>query len=387
MCHVIEGGLRRFYQLLDLVSVAEIGDLVFTSHPLSPRARSRFVAAVVIASSVTLVAGCGGSSDAASGDGDVVIGVAMKTQQQRRWTFDVAAMQARADELGVELIVQYANDDANAQSGQVENLLSQGIDALIITPVDDTAAAASVTQAKAEGIPVVSYDIGVQGVPVDYFVVRDNDKVGVLQSEAALDYAPEGNYALVEGDAANDVAQAIHANHVSTLEGKAPEIVYDQFTKNWDPSTALETAENVLSANDDDVAAFLTANDGMATSIVQALRGRGLAGEVFVSGLDADPANLKLIDEGAQTMSVWTQIDEQGRIAVDVANGLASGEVPEPQSETDNGSDSPIPTMLVPVVAVTEDNLCEFVNEIAPEGWVTADEVFADPDECPAGGY
>ncbi|WP_166790379.1 substrate-binding domain-containing protein [Cryobacterium tagatosivorans] len=354
-----------------------------------PRKRRSLIAAAAMAASLSLVAlaGCSNTNSASpdsGGDGEkIVIGVAMKTQQQRRWAFDVDAMQKEADKLGVKLIVQWANDDASTQSSQIENLLSQGVDALIVTPVDDKAAAASATQAKAEGVPVVSYDIGIQGVPVDYFVIRDNPQVGVLQAEAALKFAADGNYALVEGDAANDVAQAIHTAHVATLKGKSPTVVYDQFTKNWDPTTALAEAENILSSNNDDVSAFLTANDGMATSVVQALKARGLGGKVFVSGLDADAANLKLIDQGLQTMSVWTQIDEQGKIAVDVAVKLAKGEKIKPETTVDNGSDAPIPARVAPVVAVTKENLCDFVTKIAPEGWVTPEEVFADPSQCP----
>jgi D-xylose transport system substrate-binding protein len=352
----------------------------------------RTLIAVAATASLFVLAGCsagggatgGSTSSSGSGGSKVTIGVAMKTQLQRRWSFDVAAMQKQADASGVKLIVQWANDNADTQSQQVENLLSQGIDALIITPVDDKAAAGSVTQAKNEGVPVVAYDIGVQGVPVDYFVIRDNPKVGVLQAEAAEKFAPQGNYALVEGDPANDVAQAIHGAHLKTLKGKSPKVVYDQFTKNWDPQTALSAAENILSANNDQVSAFLTANDGMAAGVVQALRGRSLAGKVFVSGLDADPTNLKLIDEGTQTMSVWTQIDQQGKIAVEVATKLARGEKVTPETTVDNGSGKPIPARVAPVVAITKDNLCDFVNKIAPKGWVTAADIFANPATCPA---
>lgn len=350
---------------------------------------SKLAVAAFAAGTLVALAGCSpdsGGGEEGGGDSDIVIGVAMKTQQQRRWAYDLEAMQKEADAQGVELIVQWANDDADAQSDQVENLLSQGIDALIIVPVDVTAAGAVVNTARNEGVPVISYDIGVQGVPLDYMVIRDNPMVGVLQTEAALEFAPEGNYALIGGDPANDVAQAINAATIERLEGEAPVIVYDQFTKNWDPQTALSEAENILSANNDNIAAFLTANDGMATGAVQALRGQGLAGEVFVSGLDADPANLQLIDEGVQTMSVWTQIDEQGKIAMDVAIRLAKGEEVEPETTVDNGSDEPIPARVAPVVSITKDNLCEFVTDIAPEGWVTAEEIFADPaTSCPEG--
>src|SRR5215210_2303063 len=112
----------------------------------------RPVSKIAVAAAATLslfaLAGCAGDSGGSGGgsgggdgggDGDITIGVAMKTQLQRRWTFDFDAMQKEADKQGVKVIVQWANDDADTQSQQVENLLSQGIDALIITPVDDKA--------------------------------------------------------------------------------------------------------------------------------------------------------------------------------------------------------------------------------------------------------
>lgn len=360
------------------------------STTVRPRgARKRYFGATSLAAVAVIglvaLSGCAPAADTGGDDSPIVIGVAMKTQLQERWAFDVAAMQAEADAQGAELIVQYANDDATLQASQVENLLSQSIDALIIVPVDDTAAASSAAAAKREGIPVISYDIGVQGVVVDAFVIRNNGEVGQLQAEGALEFTGgAGNYALIGGDAANDVAQAINANHVSTLEGTDVNIVFDEFTKNWDPATALASAENILSTNNDDVAAFLTANDGMAGGVIQALQGRGLGGQVFVSGLDATPSALKLILQGLQTMSVWTPIDQQGKIAVETALALARGEAIMPDETVDNGSGTPIPAMLVPVQAITIDNVCDFINTIAPEGWVSVEDVYDDPAECPA---
>ncbi len=358
-----------------------------TAQPRGARKRLLGAMSLAVVGFLTL-AGCAPAADSGDSGGDdasVVIGVAMKTQLQERWAFDVLAMEAEAEAQGAELIVQYANDDATLQSSQVENLLSQGIDVLIMVPVDDTAAASSASAAQREGVPVISYDIGVQGVPVDAFVIRNNGEVGQLQAEAALEFTGgDGNYALISGDPANDVAQAINANHLSTLEGTDVNIVFNEFTANWDPETALASAENVLSANNDEVGAFLTANDGMAGGVIQALQGRGLGGEVFVSGLDATPGALQLILAGLQTMSVWTPIDEQGKIAVETAMKLANGESLTPDETVDNGSGTPIPAMLVPVQAITADNVCDFINTIAPEGWVSAEDVYEDPSECPA---
>lgn len=359
------------------------------SNVIPTRARSmRRLGAAMSAIGLLAIASCSAGTSpgtTAGGDGPV-IGVAMKTQQERRWAFDFAAMEKQVTAMGGSVLVQWANNDAEAQTEQVENLLSQGIDALILVPVDDKAAGTAANAARAEGVPVISYGVAVQGVPVDYMVLRDNHAVGRLQAQAALEFAPTGNYAIISGDPGNDVARYIREAVLETLEGTAPKVVYDEFTKKWDPTLALSESENILSTNNDDIAAILTANDGMAVSAVQALKGRNLAGKVFVSGMNADPANLKLVDQGAQTMTVWTPIDVLGKLAGEVAVKLAKGEKVEPQSMVDNGSGAEIPAVEADVVPITKDTICKFITEIAPEGWIKASDVYDDPAKaCPNG--
>jgi D-xylose transport system substrate-binding protein len=342
---------------------------------------SRRIAVLTV---VTAVAGGAVLATGAAGHvGKVSAGkticVAMKTQLQRRWTFDYKAMAAEAKRLGDKTIVQWANDDPAKQASQVESLLSQGCDAMIIVPVDDKAAATLVAKAKAQNVPVVSYDILIQSKDLAYFVERNNGLVGRLQALAALRFTHgKGNYAVIKGDAANSVARDISDNVAKTLKGKPIKIVYNQFTKNWDPKTALSVAEDVLSRYNDDIGAFVTSNDGMATGVVQALKGRNIAGKVFVSGLDADPANLQLIAQGAQTMSVWTPIDQQGKLAAAAAHSLANGTKPAAQAKVQG-----IPTAFVKVVEVNKANLCRYITQVAPKGWVKVTDVFpGKPNQC-----
>jgi D-xylose transport system substrate-binding protein len=338
------------------------------------------LALVVTAAAIGAVLAGGAAGNAGKVHAGKKICVAMKTQLQRRWTFDYKAMSAEASRLGDTTVVQWANDDPAKQASQVESLLSQGCDAMIITPVDDKAAASLVAMAKTQNVPVVSYDILIQSDQLAFFVERNNGLVGRLQAQAALRFTKgKGNYALVKGDAANSVARDISVNVAKTLKGKPGiKIVYNQFTKNWDPKTALSVAEDVLSRYKDKVAAFVTSNDGMATGVVQALKERHLAGKVFVSGLDADPANLQLIAQGAQTMSVWTPIDQQGKLAASAAHDLANGKTP-PSAAKIGG----VPTAFVKVVEVNKANLCTYITKIAPKGWVKVTQVFpGKPKAC-----
>ena len=315
---------------------------------------------------------------------DITIAVAMKTQVQRRWAFDAEAMKAEAKRLGATLIFQWANDNPATQTSQVENLLSQSPDALILVPVDTAAAGRIVNEAHQQGVPVVGYDIGISTAKVDLSVVRNNPLVGVLQAEGALKMAPKGTYALIKGDPGNDVAQMLAASYEKVLSGKPDiKIVFNQFIRNWDPKTALADAEDVFSAQNDHVDAFVTSNDGMATGVGQAIKGRHLEGKVYLSGLDADPSNLRLIAEGVQTMTVWTDLTEEGTIAVRGAVDLAKKQKFSFDTEMQSAGAGPVPTHLVKVSEINRDNLCDFVTKLAPAGWVTAKEVFPDkPDAC-----
>lgn len=352
----------------------------------SGRLIAAVTAAVMLAAGATACGSSDKSSKSASGGatkGGYKIGVAMKTQLQRRWQFDVRAMQDEAKKLGDTLVIQWANDDPNRQASQVENLLSQGVNALIDVPVDDTAAAAQANAAHQQKVPIVSYDIGIQGAPVDFFVERNNEQAGRLQVQAALKAKPTGNYALLKGDAAISVSRIMTNQWLSALKGKpGVKVVFNQWVKNFDPGTAQSLAEDALSRNNDNIDAFLSLNDGMATGIGQALKGRSLAGKVFLSGLDADPANLRQIADGTQTMTVWTPVDEEGRAAVRAAHALATGRKPKAQITVPNGAGN-IPTQLISVSEINKNNLCDFVNGKLPAGWVTVKQLFpGKPNAC-----
>jgi D-xylose transport system substrate-binding protein len=255
---------------------------------------------------------------------------------------------------------------------------------MIIVPVDAAAAAKLVDEAHQQHVPVISYDVDVPGARLDFKVTRDNYQVGVAQAHAALKFAPKGVYALIKGDPANNVAHAISDAYDKELGGdKDIKIVYDQFTANWDPKAAQAVAENVLSANADKVDAFVTSNDGMATGVAQAIGGRNLQGKVFISGLDAETPALRLIADGVQTMTVWSDLATQDKAAIDAAVALALGKTPDMKAVMVDDGAGPYPAYPVAVTEINKDNLCEFVTKLAPKGWTGVKEVWPDnPNAC-----
>lgn len=317
-------------------------------------------------------------------DKSVTIGLALYSQLQPRWLFDAKAFQDQAAKNGDTVILQYADGDPTKQTQQVQSMLSRGIDVLVIASADEAVGSNLVSAAKKEGVKTIAYDIGVKGAAPDWMIVRNQDQVGELQMKAALKEKPTGNYALFKGDAGVDLAQASSVVYAKLLENQSGvKVVYNDFIPGFSPATAQRTAEDILTKYNDDVAAFVSVNDGMATGIIQALQGAGKVGKVFVSGLDGNEANLHLIATGAQTMTVYTPIDEMGRLAANASHDLGNGRVPAANS-TFKSTAGDVPMNQVDLVAVDKTNVCEFVTKIAPAGWADPAVVFKGSDiQCP----
>jgi len=321
----------------------------------------------------------GQTGDDTAGDEEdrpIRIGVSFATEVAARFRFDEKFMLQRADELGVELLVQWANYDATRQENQVENLITQGIDALIIIGVSNMISPL-VYRVQEAGIPVIAYDQFINYAPVDAFLNRDDFAAGYIQIRAAIEHAGgSGNFVLLKGDPASSVAQAMGEAYRHVLQNYPDiTIVAEQFHDGWSAERALMTAENAITATGGDIAAFVASADVLALGIMPAVTASGLAGEVFISGMDCEIPAMQLIDQGIISVSVWTMIDEMARQAVETAYNLARGNAFHYDQIVVSGNYE-IPMVYVPIIGVTRENLEDWVDNIAPEGWITREEVF-----------
>src|ERR671920_279198 len=151
--------------------------------------------------------------------GPVRIGLSMDTLKEERWQRDRDLFVARAKELGAEVLVQSANGDDRAQVQQADNLLTQGIDALVVIPHNGEIAASIVEAAKAKNVPVVSYDRLIRNSEPDLYISFDNEKVGELQARYLFERAPKGNYILVGGAPTDNNAQLLRKGQMNVLQG------------------------------------------------------------------------------------------------------------------------------------------------------------------------
>ncbi|WP_211262635.1 D-xylose ABC transporter substrate-binding protein [Nitriliruptor alkaliphilus] len=318
-----------------------------------------------------------GTDGAASGEG-LTIGVSWNNYNEERWAkSDEPAIQAVLDEAGASYISTDAGSSAEQQLADVENLISQGADAIIILAQDGTAILPAVQSAVEQGVPVIAYDRLIEDAGALY-ITFDNVEVGRMQAEVIYDLVPEGNYVFIKGNQADANADFLRGGQEEVLAEAlaAGDIVNvgESYTDNWDPAIAQRNMEQILTQNDNDVDAVVASNDGTAGGVVAALEAQGLAGEVPVSGQDGDAAALNRVALGTQAVSVWKDARELGRAAGEAAVLLAQGSALEDIPDTvvfDSPGGNQLVSILLAPLPITEDNL----DVVVDAGWITQEEV------------
>jgi D-xylose transport system substrate-binding protein len=317
----------------------------------------------------------------------ISIGFSMDTLKEERWQRDKELVEKRAKELGMPVSVQVANGDDSLQIKQAENLLTQGVDVLIVAPHNGEIAASIVEAAHRQGVPVISYDRLIKNSDVDLYVSHQVIKIGEMQAKYLLDHVNKkpANFVIVGGSPTDNNAILLHNGQMNILKPAVDrgdvKIVADQYAKEWQASAALNIVENALTQANNQVDAVVASNDGTARGAIQALEGQNLAGKVLVSGQDADLASLQLIVLGKQTMTIYKPIQPLAYAAVESGIKLARGEKVDTSETIDNGKIK-VPSILLEPIAVDRSNL---LNTLVKDGYQTLDKICAGipPDKCP----
>ncbi len=309
---------------------------------------------------VSLLSVCVSCFSHAAHSDKIKIGFVLSTLQEERYQKDQAYFKEAAAQYGFEPIMVAADNNPQTQAAKVENLLARGVQALVIQPVNDKAAANLVAMAHEDHVPVIAYDRLIVGAPVDFYVTQDSFQVGVLQAEAAVKAThQQGNYIILMGQAGHSVANEITRGVISVLS-KYPKIkiVVQKSHDNWSSALAMTTVENALTQNQNKIDAVLANNSGMANGAVQALSEQGLTGKVFVAGADADVASIQNILAGRQQLEILKDIAPLAKTSAEVAFHLAKGEKIANQQTVNSGKFT-VPTIATPVYAITRDNVEE----------------------------
>ena len=306
------------------------------------------------------------------------IGFAMDTLKEERWQRDKDAFEAHCKKMNVDCVITVANNVADRQSNDVDNLLTQNVDAIIIAPHDATQAASMVEKAKAQGVPVISYDRLINSDKIDLYVSHQVPVIGRKIAEYALSKVPKGNYVMVYGASTDNNAKIMQKEQLAVLQPAIErgdvKIVASQFIDDWKKDLALNFVENTLTQQNDNVQAVVVSNDGMAGGVISALQKRNLAGRILVTGQDAQKDALQSIAEGKQTMTVYKPIIPLANAALESAIKLAKKESLSGTTTFKNDViGREIPAILLEVQVVDKDNLMQTVIK---DGYATFEDVY-----------
>lgn len=309
------------------------------------------------------------------------IGIAMPTKSSARWISDGNSMVEQFEAAGYTVDLQYAEDDIPNQLAQIENMITKGVDVLVIAAIDGTTLSNALENAHFADIKTIAYDRLIRDSEyVDYYATFDNFKVGVLQANSIVDGLKERfpdvspwNVELFGGSPDDNNAYFFYNGAMSVLQPLIDDgtinIVSGQMgmdtvgTLRWDGAVAQARMDNLLSAHYTDkvVHGVLSPYDGLSIGILSSLKGVGYgSGDLkmpIVSGQDAELQSIKSIIAGEQYSTVFKDTRELARVTVGMVDALLQGGEPEiNDTETYNNGVKVVPSYLLEPVSVDASN-------------------------------
>lgn len=282
--------------------------------------------------------------------GDQKIGLAVANLQQNFFNQIKQSVEAYGEELGVEVITVDARGDPATQVSQVQDLLTQEIDALIYIPAGTAAAAVPVKAAQAAGVPVVNVDRNAFAGEGITFIATDSvassKAVGLWLCEAS---GGKGRVAIVHGEkGSSPEIDRTKGFMEAVAECPGFEVVAEQWSQQWSQDEGFKIVQDMLQ-NDPTIDVIFGQADSLALGAAQAVKIANLDHRVWIGGFDGDTGALEAIERGVFDVTATQKTQGMGRMALEAALALAAGkEVPE--------------TQLLNAAITTNENAAQFVE-------------------------
>jgi len=326
------------------------------------------------------------------------VGLSFSDFATERWKNEEVLMRALFEEKGYEVISQEANHDVKLQNDQIDNMVAQGVAAIIVIAEDGDAITTAVDAAADEGVLVIAYDRLIKSPKIAAYISFNNVEVGRQQAAGVLtaldieggEWTVENPVKLVKlgGSPTDNNAILFRQGQDEMLQPYVDEgiieVVADQWVDNWDALNALNIMENILTAQNNEIDAVVASNDGTALGALQAMSAQGLAGIVPISGQDATADGCNSIVKGELTVSILKDIRNLSPLAIDLTDELLQGgdadlvEYTMAELTNDDTLEGTVMAYFLPVEQVNADNVYELVVE---SGFQSYDDVYRDIPE------
>ena len=321
---------------------------------------------------------------AASADAKKTIGILMPTKEQTIWSIQGERLTAAFENAGYATQIEYAEDDSAKQAMQIENMITKGVNALVIVAVDCAALTDACEKAKDAGIYVIAEDRLITNTEaVDYYITFDLTRMGELQGQYIVDTLDlenqDGPFTLEIFSGSQDDTNAtfFYEGAMNKLQPyidngklvvKSGQTSYTQTAiQSWDSSKAQSRMDNLLSGYyaNDHLDAVLVAADCLALGVISSLEtmGYGTSDNPYpiITGQDAELAAVKNIKAGKQSMTAFLDANALCEIIVPIVNDVFAGKEPASTTTYNNGVKD-VPASTYDPYLIDKDNVQYLVD-------------------------
>jgi inositol transport system substrate-binding protein len=296
-----------------------------------------------------ILCGCGRNQPASNGEKQLIIGVSLLNLSNEFIVKLNQAMEAKAKELGVKLIVNDAQRDANRQNQQVENFIAQKVDAIILNPCEVEASSPAVEKALAAGIPIVNVNSETKATPTAFVGSRDAESGQMAMEYIAKRLNGQGGVLMMQGFM-GQAAQLQREQGAREVLAKNPGLkLLASQTANWDRALAMTLMENWIQSYGSKINAVFAQNDEMGMGALLALEHAHLKDKVIVVSVDAIADALQAVKDGRLDATVFQDAAGQGAGAVETAVKIVKKQPFEK-------------SVFIPFQLVTKDNVANFLR-------------------------
>ena len=349
--------------------------------------------AALVAAVTLLAAACqttddnGGGGGGSSGGGDKKIALLLpETKTTRYESQDRPLFEAKVKALCSDCEIIYSNADqkADQQQNQADAALTNGAKVMVLDPVDSASAASIVSKAKAQNVPVISYDRLITGADIDYYISFDNVQVGKLQAQSLVDALKKdgksGSVVMINGAPTDNNAKLFKQGAHSVLDGSGFKIGKEYDTPDWSPDQAQNEMEQAITGlGKTGFVGVYAANDGTAGGAIAAMKGAGIEPSSRpVTGQDAELAAVQRILSGEQYMTVYKAIKPEAEQAAELAVNLVNGNKAAADGlakDTVNNDQKDVPSIILTPIAVTKETAKETIGKMISDGFLKADQI------------
>lgn len=310
------------------------------------------VASLVVLAGIMLFSACSQSGDREDNrQEEITIGASMLSMQNEFVVNVRDAMAVEAEEQGVTLLVNDAQRSALTQLEHVEHYIAQGVDAIILNPVEVEASSPAVDLAKRSDIPIINVNSETRSEPTA-FVGSDDVRAG----EMAMEFITEnlegtGNVLMLQGYM-GQAAQIKRERGAKNVLDQTPGLtLLASQTADWDRAEAMSLMENWIQSYGDNIDAVFAHNDEMGLGALEALENAGLSGDVILISIDGIRDALQAVRDGRLDATVFQDSRGQGSTAVQTALKIID-EDSTYQNE-----------VLIPFKTITQENAEQFLQE------------------------